>query len=127
MNGKDIKIQVVEKEKANKIILFYENACLTNFKALKTDWYHTKQAIENGDIFIATTQMGLLSTRLFELGYKIFIHQSNGKTYEIKLGDKNTCTDKDIRLSHNLFRMWIAGAFQTSKGVTNECSSNDVK
>lgn len=50
---------------------------------------------------IQTTQMGLLSTRLFELGYRIFIHESPREQYEIKLGDKNERTNREIKMGHN--------------------------
>lgn len=74
------------------------------------DWRETDKQINDGVDWIATTQMGCLSTVLFERGYRIFVHPAEGKSYEIKLG-QNTCTQKEIRLAHNLFKMWQAGAF----------------
>lgn len=51
-------------------------------------------------------QMGLFSTRLFELGYRIFIHESPLRQYEIKLGGDNARTNREIKMGHNLFKMW---------------------
>ena len=56
--------------------------------------------------------MGLLSTRLIENGYRIFVHEDGGGSYELRLGGCDR-TDKEIRPAHNLFRMWQAGAFAT--------------
>ena len=55
--------------------------------------------------------MGLLSTELIELGYRIFIHESETEAYEIVLGDSNERTDKALLPAHNLFKMRQAGAF----------------
>ncbi|MBD5584084.1 MAG: hypothetical protein HDQ88_03305 [Clostridia bacterium] len=77
-------------------------------------WYETLNAIEKRTPCIATTQMGLLSTRLIEDGYRVFVHPADERPYEIRLDDKNTCTDKELRMTHNLFRMWQAGAFHAN-------------
>lgn len=73
-------------------------------------WYETEKAIKNMEPYIVTTQMALMNTRLIESGYKIFVHSSDGNMYEIKLG-KNTCTDKEIRREHNIFKIWENGGF----------------
>lgn len=73
-------------------------------------WYETKQEIQNNVPRIITTQMGLMSLDLIDKGYQIFVHPAEGDSYEIKLGS-NTCTDKEIRRAHNIFKMWEAGAF----------------
>lgn len=74
-------------------------------------WNTTKNQIRIGKSTIHTTQMGMLDTELIELGYGIFIHESETESYEIVLGGSNERTDKAIRPAHNLFKMWKAGAF----------------
>lgn len=75
------------------------------------DWNGTHKAINDGIEYVETMQMGLLSADLWELGYRIFIHEPNGKSYELKLGGDNERTDKELRIAHNLFKMWRAGSF----------------
>lgn len=74
-------------------------------------WRETERAIEKKEPIIVTVQMGLMSTRLIEKGYRIFVHLEDGQQYEISMSENNTCTDKEIRPAHNIFRMWEAGAF----------------
>lgn len=76
-------------------------------------WAETEKAIERGTAFIVTNQMGLLSTDLLQKGYSIFVYPAEDDSYEIKLGS-NTCTEKHIRIAHNLFKMWAAGAFSAN-------------
>ena len=54
--------------------------------------------------------MGLLQAALFEHGYRIFIHPYDDEPYEIKLG-ANDCTNREIKMEHNLFNLWKAGEF----------------
>ena len=91
-----------------KAIHFYE---YDKEKSVFHSWNTTKNLIRIGKSTIHTTQMGLLNTELIELGYRIFIHESETESYEIALGGSNERTDKAIRPAHNLFKMWQAGVF----------------
>ena len=79
--------------------------------AVRIGWKETEAAIKHLPKVIHTTQMGLLSTRLLDAGYHIFIHEPDGEVYEIGYGAKTTRTDREIRQAHNLFRLWEAGEF----------------
>lgn len=82
---------------------YYNSSCLHS-------WRDTEKAINIGKEYIETTQMGLLSTELSERGYRIYVHDDYDDFFEIKLGNCER-TDKCIRLEHNIFKMWVAGAF----------------
>lgn len=97
-------------------IHFYESTnCIPYQTALYFGWKETEDAIYELKPIIHTTQMGLMSTVLFEYGYKIFVHSKNGKHYEVKLGE-NTCTQREIRVGHNIFNLWRAREFQPEGG-----------
>lgn len=72
-------------------IHFYESELsLPKNKLHYSGWYETKAAIRNGVEHIITTQMGCMSTRLIEGGYRVFVHPATGGQYEIKLWEENT-------------------------------------
>jgi len=73
-------------------------------------WVDTIRAVNRKETPIHTTQMGLLQAALFEHGYRIFVHPYDNNPYEIKLG-ANDCTDREIKMEHNLFNLWKAGEF----------------
>ena len=81
---------------------------------LKMDWHTTDLAIHMGEEMIHTLQMGLLNTILFDRGYRIFVTDADG-TYEVKLGAKNSLTDREIRMAHNLFKLWTNGEFSINR------------
>lgn len=74
-------------------------------------WENTLYAINAGDTIIHTLQMGLLtiSSKLFDAGYRIFIHDDHGE-FELTLGDCAR-TNREIRYAHNHFKMWVSGEF----------------
>lgn len=93
----------------------------TSFKEEKAS--HIKVAIsfkeldkiidEEDTEIIYTTCMGYMNTNLFKKGYKIFVHNTYKSNIEIKLGT-NKWTQKEIRMSHNLFKMWLADSIQST-------------
>lgn len=92
-----------------KVIHFYEYES----KLLVSHcWKTTENQLKIGKSMIHTTQMGFLHTRLFSLGYRVFIHESENQFYEIVLGSGNERTDREIKAGHNLFKMWQAGEFR---------------
>ena len=98
-----------------KEIHFYEYCCsVTKRNSCLHEWIPLKLAIASGQEIINTTQMGMLSTELIELGYRIFVHESDVDFYEIVIGGNNERTNKDLRMAHNLFKMWRANAFRKS-------------
>ncbi|MCM1219679.1 MAG: hypothetical protein NC548_34800 [Lachnospiraceae bacterium] len=81
-------------------------------------YYETKKAIEteNGNVF--TTQMSCLSMDLFAYHGFTEIHINQTPDDQIKLyydigSKKITCnrTEKELRLAHNLEKLWKANAF----------------
>lgn len=75
-------------------------------------WRNTKCRLQAAEDTISTTQMGFLSAKLFDLGYRIFVHESDNEFYEITLGGKNERTNREIKRGHNLFKMWQSGEFE---------------
>lgn len=87
----------------SKEIHFYEycpyELDLETGEPISTDnsWDDVQLSINQDIPIIRTTQMGLLSTNLFDLGYRIFVHENCLNSYEIVLGSNNDRTVKTIR------------------------------
>lgn len=82
----------------------YEPAVISN------TYNCTERLIESNASIIHTTQVMCVSTRLFDLGYRIFIHCKDTSTFEITLGGCER-TDREIRMGHCLSKMLVNGAF----------------
>lgn len=69
--------------------------------------------LSKNEPIIHTTVYHYCTTRLFELGYRIFIYPYKGEMFELTLG---ACanTDREIRMAHNLEKMLFAGVFDTA-------------
>lgn len=80
---------------------------------LCVDWVMTEKSINSRFPKIYTTQMSFMNLRLIEKGYRIFIRDETG-CFEITLGNCAR-TDKEIRPTHNIFKMWEAGVFTRIK------------
>ena len=98
-----------------KQIHFHEYVDMLEGLGYCYDCYSTYQAIKDNRREIHTTQFIFLSTSLFDSNYQIFIHEKNGDVYEIKLGPNNTRTNRDIKKSHNLLKLWQNGEFEKEK------------
>ena len=77
-----------------------------------------KKAIERGDEVINTFQIITCTTELFTLGYRIFVHDMVD-VFEITLG-KCERTNREIRMGHCLYKMLLAGEFDTYGGIRDE-------
>ena len=74
---------------------------------------HTNERIYRG-LTVDTIQACTLSTSLFEKGYRVFIHDKPGSSFEITLG---TCerTNREIKMGHNLLNLLLSGEFELYK------------
>ena len=86
---------------------------LLDYDECKTALAEAKSLYESGEKYsrvYVCTQMCFLSTAWLEYGYRIFVHDDTGQ-FEIKLGSDNERTTREIRIAHNLYRMWENGCF----------------
>lgn len=66
--------------------------------------------LRNGAERVDTVQAHYCSTVWLQMGYRLFVHFSDGTDTEIKLGS-NPSTPRYIRVSNNLERLLLAGEF----------------
>jgi len=94
-----------------KIIFYtYESKHLNTLR-IYNGYCESLAAINNNIELIYTTQMCLLSTKLFTQGYEVYIKNYNEDMYEVKLG-LNKRTDREIKMAHNIFKLWKSGEFE---------------
>lgn len=83
---------------------FYPNTelphCLTTHK-------HTALAHKQG-LSYHTTQMSFLKNAWWD-GYEVYI--LNSKSKFVKICNESNLTAKELRHSHNIFKIWEAGGF----------------
>lgn len=97
-----------------KEIHFYESfkVCPVT-KNIHLDWKSSKKAIDDNVEDIHTIQMCLLSNTLLLKGYRMFIHQDNGITYEITLKSRGGGKgDHAVRDAQNVYAMWASNVFR---------------
>ena len=112
MTLESLRAPLFEKTAFQKEIHFYSHAHYVDDKEqILISYDATVVAIVQGMPAIHTFQMSLMEGRLWELGYRIFVHDDTG-VYELKLGTDNTRTHRELRISHNLFKMWKNGEFR---------------
>lgn len=110
-------------DKRYKEIHFYESddefyKTMQKLKTIQKSFYlgycETITAIQMEEPIIHTIQMACLTDHieLFNLGYRIFIHEPDGTVYEIKFGTENERTNRELKLGHNIFKMWLSGEFE---------------
>ena len=104
------QVRVLAKPKIMEIHFYESEFSVPSGEECHHGWVETEQAIQEQEPYIVTTQMGFLSTNLFEKGYRIFVHPMEDRRYEIRLG-RNACTDRQIVMKNNLFRLWSSGEF----------------
>lgn len=104
------QVRVLVKPKIMEIHFYESEFSVPSGEECHHGWAETEQAIQEQEPYIVTTQMGFLSTNLFEKGYRIFVHPMEDRRYEIRLG-RNACTDRQIVMKNNLFRLWSSGEF----------------
>ena len=84
------------------------------------DWKHINDIWESmhndWDNFnmkdIHTIQMCMLSNTWILKGYRMFVHQDNGITYEITLQSKGGTGDRSVRIAQNVYAMWASNRFR---------------
>ena len=65
---------------------------------------------------IDTYLVCMISTDLFNKGYRIFVHDDVHDKFEITLGSCDR-TDRELRMGHNLEKMLLSGAFYLKCGL----------
>lgn len=95
-----------------KVIIFFPSEPIYVMDNIIPDYYTTWEFINNHEHCIYTYAMSLFNMGLIHMGYRIFLVNYNcDKVLEIR--EHMPELDKDLRLSHNILRMFLRGAFDT--------------
>ena len=81
---------------------------------IRHGYYETLNEIEKGTSEIHTTQICLLSTRLWGKGYRTFVRDLDGEIYELRLGE-NDVTPRELRMGYNICKMLLSGEFNNKQ------------
>ena len=97
----------------NKEVHFWFN---NNYPENETIHNYTdaQNALNSDTNCVHTTQVILCQTNLYETR-RIFIHPRIGETFEIKLGNNEPYTHREIRTGHNLTKLLLSGEFDSDK------------
>ena len=100
-------------ELKQKEIHFYAYDPEEEVKECIHSFFEAERRIRKNCGEIHTTQLALMTGRLFVMGYRVFMHEAADDFYEITLGKDNTRTDMEIRLGHDILKLWMIGGFHT--------------
>ena len=96
-------------------IHFYEskNVYPDNVEILH-DWESVRYALDHKVPEVHTTQMCELAISWTFKGYRLFVHQGNGITYEVKrrMPGDYSYDDRTVRPSQNAYAMWASNVFR---------------
>lgn len=102
----------------NKVITVYlrEQDIPKDIEIIRT-LHEIEAAVKNDIDVITTTQTFAVSSENILKGYKIKVVMLDGEHVEIKLGNENKYTCKEIRVAHNLERMLLSNAFGYAREI----------
>ena len=84
-----------------------------DWKSIKDVWESLHNDRENFNMpEIHTIQMCMLSNTWILAGYRMFVHQDNGITYEITLKSQGGTGDRSVRTAQNVYAMWASNVFR---------------
>lgn len=82
---------------------------------IESSWTKTISMYKRNVSEIHTYQITLLALHPLARGWRVFLFDRHGQ-YEIELGVDNKRTDREIRGTHNLLNLYLAGEFKHKRG-----------